>query len=90
MNGRYLPSERLVSLFLFAVLLFSPPLILIFDSRSIVAGFPVLYLYLFIAWAILIVLLALVSELSFGPEDHPEQQSASEADISKPQRTEDA
>ena len=74
MNGRYLPSERLVALFLLAVLLFSPPLLLIFDTPSTLAGVPILYLYLFAAWAVLIVLLALISELS--QQDSADHESA--------------
>ncbi len=64
MNGRHLPSERLVALFCFAVLLFNPPLLSIFDTPASYAGVPVLYLYLFVAWAALIALLALIIEMS--------------------------
>lgn len=88
MNGRYLPSERLIALFLFAVLLFNPPLILIFDSRSTVSGFPVLYLYLFIAWAILIALLALISEFSAGRSDEADQHSVAATGADELERTE--
>lgn len=73
MNGRYVHSERLVALFLFAVLLFNPPLLQIFDSQSTVFGFPVLYLYLFIVWAILIGLLALIIESSSDQSDQEDQ-----------------
>jgi hypothetical protein len=64
MNGRDRTGERLVALFLLAVLLLSPPLISIVDEPSKVAGLPVLYLYLFAVWALLIIMLALVSEFS--------------------------
>jgi len=55
-------SERLVALFILGVLLFSPPFLLIFDNSATVMGIPVLYLYLFVAWAALIGLLALAIE----------------------------
>ena len=47
-------SERLASLFLLGVLLFNPPLLLIFDFPDYVLGIPVLYIYLFTAWAVLV------------------------------------
>ncbi|MEM7749552.1 MAG: hypothetical protein AAF346_14970 [Pseudomonadota bacterium] len=88
MNGRYVRSERLVALFLFAVLLFTPPLILIFDSNSTVLGFPALYLYLFIAWGILIALLALIIEFStHQTDDDAEQEDLSESGIDGWHRT---
>ncbi|MEM6497984.1 MAG: hypothetical protein AAF709_14840 [Pseudomonadota bacterium] len=88
MNGRYVQSERLVALFLFSVLLFTPPLILIFDSQSTVLGFPALYLYLFIAWGILIALLALIIEFSTYQADEAEQEHLAEGDVSGWQKTE--
>ena len=57
-------GERLIGLFLLAILLINPPLILIFDRPTTFAGFPILYLYLFVAWATLIGLLVVVSELA--------------------------
>lgn len=55
-------SERLVVLLILGVLLFSPPFILIFDKSVLVAGIPLLFLYLFAAWLALIVLTMLVVE----------------------------
>lgn len=88
MNGRYVQSERLVALFLFAALLFNPPLLLIFDSDSTVFGFPSLYLYLFVVWGILIVLLALVIESSDEPQNEADINGATESDPETVRRTE--
>ncbi|MGI9523794.1 MAG: hypothetical protein ACR2PG_19350 [Hyphomicrobiaceae bacterium] len=77
MNRRYPSKEKLAALFLLAVLLFNPPLILIFDSPATAAGIPVLYVYLFVSWALLIVLCALISELSFSPEPDDRSTDAS-------------
>ena len=55
-------SERLVSLFLLGLLLFNPPLLSIFDSPETVIGIPILYIYLFTAWAVLVLLMALTIE----------------------------
>ena len=62
MVRRGLTSERLIGLFLFGLLLFMPPLIGVFDKAYLVGGIPVLYLYLFLAWAMLIALMALIVE----------------------------
>ncbi len=64
-----LTGERLIGLFLLALLLFMPPLIGVFDKPDLVGGIPVLYLYLFIAWAALIALLALIVEQPQSEED---------------------
>lgn len=88
MNSRYAHRERLVALFLFAALLFHPPLLLIFDTRSTVLGIPALYLYLFVAWAISIVLLALIIEFSTVPPDPSEHNDAVDADGNGELRTE--
>ncbi len=54
-------SERLVALFLLGALLLLPPVLLIFNVPARAVGVPVLYLYVFIAWALLIVLAAATS-----------------------------
>lgn len=55
-------SQRLVALFALGVLLFSFPLLSLFNISGTVFGVPVLYAYLFAAWAALIVLMILVVE----------------------------
>jgi hypothetical protein len=56
-------GDRLIALFLLGVLFLSPPLLAVFRVDTIIAGVPLLYLYLFAVWALLIVLLALAIEL---------------------------
>ncbi len=56
------PTQRLVALFLAGLLLFNYPLLAAFSRAEFVFGIPVLYAYLFAAWALLIGLLALVVE----------------------------
>lgn len=51
-----------MALFLLALVLFSPWLLRIFGGEGAVMGWPVLYLYLFGAWAAVILLLALHME----------------------------
>lgn len=57
-NGR--ERQRPVAVFLLGALLFSWPLLALFDVPASVAGVPLLYAYLFAAWAGLIVVIALV------------------------------
>jgi hypothetical protein len=64
MTPRSRRSQRLVALFALGVALFNYPLLALFDRAAIVFGVPVLYLYIFCAWALLIALLALVIERS--------------------------
>jgi hypothetical protein len=53
-------SQRLVALFLIGLVLFNYPVLAAFNRATDVLGVPLLYAYLFGAWALLIALLALV------------------------------
>jgi hypothetical protein len=55
-------NQRLAALFLLGVLLFNYPLLALFNRATLVAGVPLLYVYIFGAWALLIGLLALAVE----------------------------
>jgi hypothetical protein len=57
-------GQRLFGLFLLGCLLFNYPLIALFNSRATVLGIPLLYAYLFAAWTLLIVLVAIIVERS--------------------------
>jgi hypothetical protein len=52
-------SERLVALFLLGCLLLTYPLLALFNVGGRPWGIPLLYAYLFGAWAVLIALMAL-------------------------------
>ena len=86
MNGSQVTSERLVALFVLAIVLLNPPFLLIFDRVSITAGIPVLYLYLFAAWAVLIVILALISEGS-KPSSQDGDKRETQASESTPENS---
>lgn len=62
MGNRTLWAQRLVALFLLGCLLFSYPLLALFDSPGEVFGIPLLFAYLFGAWALLIGLMIWVIE----------------------------
>ena len=55
-------GQRLAALFLLGVLLFNYPLLQLFARDGLVFGVPLLYCYVFCAWAVLIGLMALVVE----------------------------
>lgn len=62
MNKPYMKTQRLAALFALGAVLFNYPLLALFNRALVVAGVPLLYLYVFLAWALLITLLALVVE----------------------------
>ncbi|HYD56935.1 MAG TPA: hypothetical protein VEB41_08520 [Burkholderiales bacterium] len=55
-------APRFVALCMLGVLLFNFPVLGLFNVPGTVLGVPVLYAYIFFAWAVLIVLMALVAE----------------------------
>jgi hypothetical protein len=55
-------GQRLAALCLLGFLLFSYPLLAVFNVQATVFGIPVLYVYFFAAWAVLIALMALAIE----------------------------
>ena len=55
-------GERLVGLFLLGCLLFNFPLLALFNVRATAFGIPLVYAYLFAAWALVIVLVAVIME----------------------------
>jgi len=59
---RRLTAQRLVAIFLLGVALFNWPLLSLFNRQAELFGIPLLYLYLFGSWLVLIVLMAVVIE----------------------------
>jgi hypothetical protein len=54
-------TKRLIGLFLLGYLLLTHPLISLFDRPALVGGIPLLYVYIFGAWACIILLAALIT-----------------------------
>lgn len=59
--------QRLVAVGVLGFLLFAPPLLSLFDRKARVLGVPVLVAYLFIAWAVVIGLVAAINRTP-GPK----------------------
>ena len=55
-------GQRLVALFLLGFLVFDYPIFALFAGPAHVAGVPLVYAFVFVAWALLIALMALVVE----------------------------
>jgi hypothetical protein len=66
-------GERLISLLIVGTLFLNFPLLSIFNKSYLVLGFPVLFLYLFFVWGLIIGAMILVfhdrQEKSSGPAD---------------------
>ena len=57
-----LKGQRLMALFLLGCLALNYPLVSLFAGPVQVAGIPLLYAYVFFAWALIIALMAVVAE----------------------------
>jgi hypothetical protein len=57
-----LKGQRLLAVFLLGVLLLNFPLLYLFSSSLPLAGVPLLFIYVFVAWGAIIALLVLVIE----------------------------
>ena len=55
-------GQRLIALCLLGLLLFNYPILALFNAPTTVLGVPLLYAYIFFAWALLIALMAWVVE----------------------------
>jgi hypothetical protein len=55
-------EQRFVGLCMLGMLLFNFPILALFNVPATLFGVPLLYAYVFIAWAALIALMALVAE----------------------------
>jgi hypothetical protein len=55
-------GQRFVALCMLGMLLFNYPILMLFNVPGALFGVPVLYAYLFIAWAVLIALIGFLAE----------------------------
>jgi len=62
MNYRFLKGQRLIAVFIIGALLFSYPILSLFNRADLLFGAPILYVYLFVAWVTLIALYAFIIE----------------------------
>jgi hypothetical protein len=62
MNRSNITGQRLVAVFLLGCVLLNYPVLFLFNRPESIHGVPLLYIYIFGAWALLIGLMAIVIE----------------------------
>jgi hypothetical protein len=67
MQRSRLTGQRLVAVFLVGCILFNYPVLSLFDRVATLFGVPLVFLYLFFVWAVLILLMAWVVERRIDP-----------------------
>jgi hypothetical protein len=72
-----LTGQRLVALFLLGCLLLNFPLLYLFERAVTIGGVPLLFVYVFAAWAALIALLGLAVERGGADDEHDAERPAS-------------
>lgn len=60
--------ERYVAVFMLGLALFFPPLLVVFDIPGLTLGIPSLFLYLYLAWASVILLIAVIAQVTSHAE----------------------
>ncbi|MCG5499744.1 hypothetical protein [Ectothiorhodospira lacustris] len=60
--------ERYVAAFMLGLALFFPPLLAVFDVPATLLGIPVLFLYLYLAWLVVILVVLLIVLRTRGDE----------------------
>ena len=66
MNRPETKAQRLIALCMLGFLLFNYPILALFNQATLFLGIPLIYAYIFAAWALLIALMALVVGRSGG------------------------
>jgi len=61
MNRDNINGMRLVGLFFLGMLLFNFPMLYLFNRPTTVLGIPILYVYLFVSWGVIILLTLFIS-----------------------------
>ncbi len=62
MMRRGLARQRLVAVFIAAALLFNYPILSLFDRPEAIFGLPVLYVFMFVVWGVVIAVIAWIVE----------------------------
>jgi len=62
MNKPGIDNQRLIALFLLGWVLFNFPMLSLFNRPVTLLGIPSLYVYIFVAWAAVIALMAWIAE----------------------------
>ena len=71
MTPRDRKNKRLIGLFLMGCALFNYPLLALFNLKTMIWGMPLLFFYVFAAWALLILLAAITTQVRRRPPAAP-------------------
>lgn len=63
-------AQKLISLFLISLLLMNFPLLSLFNTPSLLGSIPLLYVYIFGAWLVLIIIIGLIINKKEKPKHH--------------------
>ena len=67
-------NKRLVGLFLLGCILFNYPLLSLFNLETMILGIPLLFFYIFTAWALLILLAAIATGVRWRSPSKPDNK----------------
>jgi hypothetical protein len=67
-------KKRLVGLFLLGCILFNYPLLSLFNLETMILGIPLLFFYIFTAWALLILLAAIATRSHWRSPSKPDNK----------------
>jgi len=71
MTPRDRKNKRLIGLFLLGCVLFNYPLLSLFNLETMIWGMPLLFFYIFTAWALLILLAAIATKIRWRSPAKP-------------------
>jgi hypothetical protein len=74
MTPENIKNKRLFCLFLLGCLIFNHPIISLFNHEIFIFGIPLVFVFLFCAWALIIIAMALITRIP--PKMHHEQKDA--------------
>lgn len=74
-------GARLVALFFLGALLFNYPILSLFNRPILIGGIPLLYLYFFLSWLLIIALVCIATSLNPDSTMDPEPDTPTTMDI---------
>ena len=79
-------NDRLVALFLLGIVLFTPPLLRVFGGAATLGGWPVLFIYIFLVWGVVVALIAVDVESRDDERKRRPNKSAPTVPADQPSR----
>ena len=73
MTADSVKNKRLVGLFLLGCVLFNYPILHLFNLEFFLLGLPLIYLYMFMVWCLLIVAVMFITKIRSAPSPHPKR-----------------